>query len=98
VLAYLVAVAYALALGVGRRLAEAAPVRITLLFIGIMLLFAGTAGNLFDAGENYRTRFTVEPLVLAAVALAVRDAWRWIGATATGSALRDLTRRRPVRS
>lgn len=52
---------------------------LTVFFVGATLLFVLLVANLIDAGENYRAEFTVEPLVLVVFALAIRDAWRWLG-------------------
>ena len=66
VAAYLVALGYGLAVLVRRRGPEAAAIG----FVWVVLAWTLLVGVLTDLGENYRSRFLVDPLVVALVAVA----------------------------
>jgi hypothetical protein len=53
------------------------PRAVTLLFIWWTVVYVGVVGNLSEYGENYRFRFVLDPLVVAALAALplLRTSW-----------------------
>lgn len=71
-------------LGRGARAIDPAAA-VTLLFLTGTAAYATLVSNLLDVGENNRFRFAIDPILLVLIALAVRDAARWIADRRRGS-------------